>query len=192
MIPVTHAQAVERARSVAYGKLLPVPPGAKPDAVPSAIKYLLGHGGKHPSFPHPGEPAFGPRVWAADCSAFAAWCLGLHASNEPGFPHFSGDIATQSVWEAATKRTGWFEFVDRPEPGDLAVYPNTYLLGVRVKVGHVGLVVQPQQGAEFGWFASRVIHCSSSASKKLGHAIAETDARIWQKRGRFVRFLKAA
>ena len=189
MIPVTRFQALARAKSVAYGKALPVPPGAPAGTQPGPIKYRLGYGGKNPSFAHPGEPSFGSRAWTADCSAFVAWCLGLHASREPGFPHYSGDIATQSIWEAATKRTGWFEFVDRPEPGDLVVYPNTYLLKVRVGVGHVGLVVSASLGDPF---ASRVIHCNGTTSRKLGYAIAETDAGIWRKRGRFVRFMRWA
>ncbi len=186
------------------GTILQVPPGAKPDARPGPIQYLLGHGGRDPQSAHPGQPAWGPRKWACDCSAFVAWCLGLPKVCKE-FPHWSGNICTTSIWEAATKRSGWFDFVEEPIPGDLVVYPNVYGLRsptanavaekIRIGVGHVGIVVAalqmpaPQRG--LGWYASRVIHCSSGHQAKLGYAIAEDNASIWQRRGRFVRYLMA-
>ena len=183
--------AVERALSVS-GVALPPPPGAPAGEKPKPVWYRLGYGGKDPLRPHPGESSYGNRTWTCDCSGFVAWCLGTPRHNKD-FPHWGGSISTDSIVEASDSKTGWFSRPETPNPGDLVVYPGRYLLGVRVGVGHVGLIVAVDPGfVSLGSTPQslRVVHCSMGHQKSKGFAIALDDASPWRKRGRVVRYLR--
>lgn len=162
---------VRRARSMLGYKVL----GQHP------IRYQLGAGGRNPDAPHPAVYRDGR--WACDCSGLAAWCLGIDRY-QPEFPRFGGWINTDSMLASARAGEGWFEFVDRPRPGDLVVY------GAGAAVGHVGVVVKVPVGWQRrDWRRLRVVHCSAGLDRRRGHAIGETGARPWASRNaRFVRY----
>ena len=187
-IAASEPEPVARARA-AMAARVPPPSGW---AAGQAIRYRLGEGGGDPLAAHPADWSENRRQWEVDCSGFAAWCLGI-ARRHRAFPLWDGYISTTSIWHAAgspdgTEAARWFRFVDAPRPGDLVVYPNRYALGIRVGIGHVGIVSRAPTGANV-WTA-RVIDAASRPSNKLGRAITERDdASIWQQRGRFVRYM---
>lgn len=190
--PTTRAEAVARARSL-VGVKLPLPPGAPSDAVPTPLRYRLtaGHnGGADPYAPHPGSPSYGNRVWTADCIGFVAWCLGLDRYQPGELPSRGGYLNTDSALIDARTSRRYFAEVEVPEPGDIVVYGSKYALGVRTEVGHVGLVVAAPTGLD-PWTA-RVVDCSASASRKVGAAVSERpDARVWRRRGSWLRYVRA-
>jgi hypothetical protein len=83
--------------------------------------------------------------WGTDCAGFAvcyAWKLRRH---RPGFNKgrwatVSDDINTDSIYEDATHKKELGELVKTPRPGDLLLYPSYRRNGVRILIGHVGLI----------------------------------------------------
>lgn len=179
VVPVTHTQAAARALSL-VNKILPVPPKAPPGSPTKALQYYLSWGGRDPRAAHPGQPCFGERVWASDCSGFASWCLGI-SRHLDAFPHWGGSISTDSIWEAAEANDGWFQFVDAPQVGDLIVYP-----GHRPghPIGHVGVVTS----------ADPVLITDCHGQHHGDETAVDTRGpKLWlDAGGRYVRWLKAA
>lgn len=179
IIPTTHAQAAARALSL-VDKILPVPPGAAADAVPTPLQYRLSYGGKDPKAPQPGQSSWN-HVWACDCSGFASWALGVSRKLD-AYPHWGGYISTDSIWEAATKKSGWFEFVTTPQPGDLIVYPGHTDAH---PIGHVGVVTS-------GGPSPLITDCHGQHHGDTT-AVDTRGPKLWlASGGRYVRWLKAA
>ncbi len=71
-------------------------------------------------------------------------------------------------------------------PGLVLVYPGRFAAGLRIGVGHTGILASVPAGIPAGtpewWRLATAIHCSGGNSKQ-GHAVNETSAAIWAKRG---------
>lgn len=179
----------------------PLHPRAPKDAKRSLIKYRLTkfNGGKDPYGEHPsvGSYSYGNRTPTCDCSGFVAWALGFDRFQpKDRFPSYGGWVNTDSMISDAKRSGSFFELLTAPEWGCLVVSPSKYKRvdgrRKRVKVGHVGMVVGPLP-AEWGdnWDDLRVVHCSSSNSRR-GGAIQETSGSGFRGRGVFLRYLRAA
>lgn len=136
-------------------------------------RYRLGRGGRKPlaSTPFDAEGL-------ADCSGYASWCLGLDRY-QPG--RIGGDwISTDSIVRDATGPQAMFRPVSITDwrPGDLLVYPGRRVGGVRVAIGHVGVITVP--GATI--LECRVAHCAASRSPS-GGAVRVSDGRPWVRSG---------
>lgn len=167
------------------------PAVATPDAVKRALSvvgqgvYRLGRGGRKPlaSTPFDAEGR-------CDCSGYVSWAMGLDRY-QPG--RIGGDwISTDSIVRDAEGPRAMFELVAAPTPrvpsvahvsaGDLVVYPGRHVGGVRVAIGHVGVIaVVGPTIAE-----CRVAHCAASRHAGPG-AVRVSDGRPWAKRGIVVR-----
>lgn len=193
---------VERARSMIAFR--PQPPVAHSKSRAKPIQYRLRggfNGGKDPFAQHPGSwsppdnqkmPWSSGGAWTCDCSGFVSWCLGIDRY-QPEFPHYGGWVSTDSILMDARTGGDWFEEIPAPELGCVVVYGGARRKGKRIRVGHVGLVVDPLPAEwDKNWSDLRVIHCSSGNGRRFGQAVWETDGRIWSKHGRLVRakFLK--
>ena len=154
---------------------------------PPVYRLAYPNGGHDPARIHP-FAAHGGRA-VCDCSGFASWCIGV-PRKRPGYGRggpVSDYVSTDSLWWDAHE--GPHELV-RPAveltPGLLVVYPGRRAAGIRLSVGHVGVLSSVPAGIPAGtpewWLAARVIHCSASNSRS-GHAVQETSGRPWAKRG---------
>ena len=137
-------------------------------------RYRLGRGGRKPAALAPFD-----RDGLADCSGYASWCLGLDRY-QPGA--IDGDwISTDSIYRDATGPHRMFRDVpvggggQWAMPGDLVVYPGRHVGGVRVAIGHVGVVVEP--GPTIA--TCRVAHCAASGKV----AVRVSDGRPWARSG---------
>ena len=140
--------------------------------------YRLGRGGRHHDAASPLDAE-----GCCDCSGFASWAVGLDrksAAIEGGW------ISTDSIVRDATGPRRLFVVVPvgaMAQPGDLVVYPGRFVGGVRVGIGHVGVVAAVPTGwrydatGQIGWL--RIVHCAASG----WIAIRESDGRPWAKRG---------
>lgn len=147
--------------------------------------YRLGKGGRRPHDPAPFDAG-----GFCDCSGFASWCLGVDRYQPTGID--GGWISTDSIVRDArgVRPSGspmlgprrMFREVEINEalPGDLVVYPGSFVAGRRVGIGHVGVIVEPGPTI----LACRVAHCA--ASKSVG-AVRVSDGRPWARRGIVVR-----
>lgn len=148
------------------------------------IPYVLGAGGRNPMATTPIGKRDDRR--GCDCVGFTAWCSGFDRFQKT-FPYFGGWINTDSSlgkwnadlgkWEPAEK---WFMLLERPCIGCWIVYPSVDIDhdGDRDRIGHVGIVTSVEK--EWSWQTTRVVHCSSSASKATrGRAVQESDALLW-------------
>ncbi len=145
--------------------------------------YRLGKGGRHPEADVPWDDQR-----QCDCSGFVAWVL--------GYDRYRGDDVWINTDAILVGKAGLFRTVPKEEEvsvGDALVYGSVYVNGER-RPGHVGVITEiaPSfvRGGPEWWRALKVAHCSPGNSRALGsgHAIAETDARIWRSKGRIVRF----
>lgn len=172
-------------------------------------KYILGEGGRSPL----AKDCFTPDKngnRGSDCIGFVMWCLQLDRYQPKTFRFYDGWMNTDSVMMDATSggifgeghRIMWRK-VTQPQAGDLVVFPSIHKNGKRVRVGHVGLVVEapeiwpklmnPDQRREM-LKQVKVIDCNSGWLRKLkGKAIAEiTAATLWDKPDAiFVRYIEA-
>lgn len=137
------------------------------------ILYRLGHGGYNPANALPGKPgAIDPddKHSGCDCSGAIAWSLGLPRA----YTIVEGmwGISTDSIHRDATTAQKYFERIDAPVRGCLAVYPDQ-----GKKQGHVAIVTDPEnrlvvdcsvsgkgisehyQGVFWGKQASRTVWC---------------------------------
>ena len=136
-------------------------------------RYRLGKGGRRPLAPSPLDAA-----GLCDCSGFASWCLGLDRY-QPG--RIEGDwISTTSIYRDATGPHQLFvaDALADARPGDLVVYPSTYLRGVRTGIGHVGVIV----GVSGGWSGLDIVDCAARKGAAIGHRTGE----LWGRKGGIV------
>lgn len=163
----------------APGNALPRP-CSPAEAIQRAVKHVgrgtygLGKGGYDPK--HPDDPfANANGIEQADCWAYSvsyAYKLPLH---RPGFNRgawatVADDVNCDSGIEQAEHRAEvadvLFEVVDRPELGDLLVFPSVRGPdGKRIRIGHVGIVVGlcaewDPAAPQFG--ALEVVQCQAS------------------------------
>jgi hypothetical protein len=139
------------------------------------LKYPNGGG-----VPYPAMGAYFPRQW--DCvGAVMAFLKCDRVQLSPPWPFYVdeglgyGYVNTDTMikdadgprhlFEDATKN-GW-----KPYTGDIVVFPSKWGLLGRTP-GHVGILSGNR----------KVVHCSPSNTRKLGHALAETDARVFLRR----------
>ncbi len=194
MRTTTHAEAVERARSM-INYMPSVHPMSAKGTEPSLIRYRLSrnNGGKDPHARHPADYSYAFKTPTCDCSGFVAWCLGFDRFQEATFSQFSGWVSTDSMIIEARRKGAWFEEIRFPELGALVVTPGVRRHGRRIRVGHVGMMTglpAEWDPAEPPWTDLIVTHCSSSNSRLTGGAIRTTG---WSSGGGvFLRYLKAA
>lgn len=167
--------AVERARRLTF----------KPSV------YILGAGGRDPKAETPFTKKEGKL--GSDCVGFTCWCLGHDRYQPSTFPLYDGWINTDSLMLDARGRRTWYTDVATPQPGDVVVFPSIHNNGKRIRMGHIGLVVEVPTGMPAGvwsrhdrreWLERvRVIDCAGASGRRLrGHAIAETSAAAsWDK-----------
>jgi hypothetical protein len=156
------------------------------------VKYKLGAGGRDPfdddpASTEPGEPML------SDCIGFVCWALGMDRRQAPeDFPTRGGWCNTDSMLDDAEGRKVFFVEPGlgslAPRPGDLVVYRSEYVKKVRKHAGHVGIITKVPKGWDYLMGNLSVIHCSSGNDRRLGYAIAETTGKIWEKRGKIVRY----
>lgn len=133
-------------------------------------------------------------VVTSDCVGFATWCLGtdrwLDGPDEDQAPDTWYN--TDSMLADAAVRRRYFHSVEIPIPSDLVVFPSTYRAGKRVRMGHVGVLVQVPAGVtasnRASWKLAEVAHCHGPPM--AGTAITRATARTWSKHpgARFLRF----
>lgn len=174
-LAANRARAVERARRIAASK----------------STYKLGAGGRDPLAETPFTKRDG--VLGSDCIGFTCWCLGHDRFQPDTFPVYDGWINTDSLMTDARDKQTWYAEVKRPEPGDVVVFPSIHKDGKRVRVGHIGLVVEAPEDMpddvyalpakeRRAWLAKvKVIDCAGAASRKQ-YAVKETSAAAsWDK-----------
>ena len=113
-------------------------------------------------------------IGACDCSAFVCWCLDIR-KQQTQFAWLvalnGGWYNTDGMWWDATREsTGFFEKIDKPEPGALVVFPGratSKLAGP--KIGHVGVITSVAANGSY-----KIVHCSSGNFRTTGDAIRET------------------
>lgn len=168
--------------------------------------YKLGAGGKDPEDAEPFTDL--GTIYGSDCVGFVLWCLGLDRFQEKLFPLYGGWINTDSIMLDAARDQSFFEFTDKPESGDLVVFPSIMKNGKRIRIGHVAIVtsvdVDTRNWTDHLWergskdratFLSRVnvVDCAGNFRRKLrGKAVQLTTAAAsWNKPdARFVRYKK--
>lgn len=155
--------------------------------VGAPIGYVLGCGGRNPKSNTPATTReFGTEQrTGCDCVGFTAWSSGFDRFRHD-FPYYGGWINTDSAlgqWDGHTwhPAPGWFELLAAPEPGAWVCYPSIDLDhdGQRDRIGHVGIVSDASGWTTAKWAGVKVVQCSSSASRRTGRAIVETDATLW-------------
>ncbi len=145
--------------------------------------YALGKGGRRPLAPVPHDDKR-----QCDCSGFVAWSMGVdrYQPRNPLYARFNGGwVATTSlVYDAGRPRaeTGLVDRVDVPEPGDVVVYRDYTVDGVR-RQGHCGIISYVPTDWAGDYSQLRVIHCSASKAARLaGSAIQETPGTLFGRR----------
>lgn len=155
IIPLDSNRVV--ARALAHLTLVSKPHKfSPPDFVSKPVEYRLDDsgllGGDDPTAEHCADWSFGYRTLTADCIGFALYCVGI-ARYQPGYAGLNGAwLNTDSVITDAERQQQFFELVgpgDEIRPGDLMVTRSTFALGVRVKPGHIGVIVRPSPSAAF-------------------------------------------
>lgn len=139
------------------------------------VRYVMGAGGNNPSAKGPGTA---PGV-SSDCVGFVAWACGFDRYQPGRFEYYGGWINTDSMLLDATGKQGFFKPMLELIYPHLIVYPSTFREGKRVRVGHVGLVVD----------AGRVVHCSAGNQRRLGRAIDYGPESIWTRHPACARLL---
>ncbi len=167
--------AVERARAMAKVKSL----------------YVLGAGGRDPKAKTPHTKR--NELVGSDCVGFTCWALQHDRYQPETFEIYDGWLNTDSIMMDARGPQDWYAEVSRPEPGDVVVFPSIHRDGKRVRMGHIGLVVEAPDGMPENvhrlahdqrllWLSRvKVIDCAAS-SKRKPYAISETTAAAsWNK-----------
>lgn len=165
VLPLTRDQVV--ARALAHLTLVSEPhPSSPPDFIPAPVAYRLDTsgrlGGDDPSAEHCADWSYGYRTLTSDCIGFALYCAGL-ARYQPGYHGSRGAwLNTDSILDDADRQMAFFRHLlsgERVKPGDLLVSRSEYLLGVRKRIGHIGVIVRP---APSDAFEHLVVDCSPS------------------------------
>ncbi len=177
--PLPPSEVLRRARSILGWR----------DAAgrPPVYRLPYPNGGSDPARPHPFASHEGRAV--CDCSGFVAWCLGV-PRRRPGYGKggpVDGYVSTDSMyWDATKGPRAMLRPAVELVPGLVLVYPGRFAAGLRIGVGHTGILASVPAGIPAGtpewWRLATAIHCSSGNSKQ-GHAVSETSAAIWGKRG---------
>jgi hypothetical protein len=144
ILPISSPQdAIDRART-ALGK---------------KTEYKLGKGGYKPDLKTPAPAG------KCDCTGFLAWAFGI--SRELDNPYYKqlngGWFETSAIYKDIQSPYGIFSQLDKPQVGAVAVYGDS-----GGHEGHIGLITEVKNGK-----VQKVIHCSCSAWKDDGDAIAE-------------------
>lgn len=128
-------------------------------ALGKKTEYKLGKGGFKPGLDTPAPAG------QCDCSGYVAWCLGISRQmSDPFYQQANGGwFETTAVAKDVLSPYGIFKQITVPVPGCIAVYGDH-----GGHEGHIGIVTAVKNGRP-----SLVIHCSSSAWKNNGDAIAE-------------------
>jgi len=131
---------------------------------------------------------------ASDCAGFAiSWCYQL-TRHRPGFNKGSwatvaDDINCNSALEDAQHRSELFRLLapdERPEPGDLLLYPTFSVKNAAGKnirfIGHVGIVVGTKRVKDWapGWNSYEQLdmaQCKGPGGRKPG--VVLTDGSVW-------------
>lgn len=127
-----------------------------------------------------------------DCWGFVAWAF-MQKRHRPGYNAGGSvvdDINVDSAIEDGhgirgrePKRALWSGIpAENAAPGDLILWPSIRKLGVRVRIGHVGIIETVGDSDLQTW---TVIQCSSN--RPLGRAIRRTSAGNWRGRAVFLR-----
>ena len=128
-------------------------------ALGKKTEYKLGKGGYKPGLTTPAPAG------KCDCTGFLAWAFGI--SRELDNPYYKqlngGWFETSAIYKDIQSPYGIFGQLDKPQVGAVAVYGDS-----GGHEGHIGLITEVKNGK-----VQKVIHCSSSAWKKDGDAIAE-------------------
>jgi hypothetical protein len=119
------------------------------DGVERPVAYRLDDsgllGGDDPTRPHCADVSYGGRTLTSDCAGFALHCAGI-ARKQPGYKGSKGEwLNTDSVLDDAHGQQRFFRTLRPGEealPGDLVVTRSKYLLGVRIKAGHMEVLVR--------------------------------------------------
>ena len=129
-----------------------------------------------------------------DCSAFVCWCLKLNKRQSFNWLKIinGGWYNTAGIWwDAVMERTGFFNVVEKLEPGDIVVYPphSLVLYAIRQgflvpdvnypKIGHVGIISAVKDDE-----AEKIVHCSSGNYRlsRFTDAVAETSPAIFKRK----------
>lgn len=119
------------------------------DGIARPIAYRLDDsgllGGKYPNAPHCADVSYGGRTLTSDCTGFALYAAGI-ARNQPGYKGSRGEsLNTDAVLDDAHGQRAFFCPVKPGEAlrGDLVVMRGKYLLKVRVKAGHIEMLLRP-------------------------------------------------
>ena len=160
--PTSHAEAVERARSMLG--YVPAPHPETPAGYPvGPIQYRLkpGHnGGDDPYAPHPASWSYGHRTPTCDCVGLVMWAWGLDRMQpERSKIYAQGWLNTNSLIASAEAGEGIVEQIDAPELGCAVVYPSR-----GDTMGHIGIVTGLP--AEMCWEDLTVIDCAASHSRR--------------------------
>ena len=116
-----------------------------------------------------------------DCSAFVCWCARIEKYQGHQLWWLKklndGWLNTDGIWvDAVQHRQGFFDELEKPEIGAIAVYPASHVAGVSgPKIGHTGIVTHIEDDVVTG-----VIHCSSSNYRNYGDAIYMTDNSVFR------------
>lgn len=142
-IPLSYDDAI--ARAVSHLVLTYV--GS--DGVERPLAYRLDDsgllGGQNPKARHCADLSYGGRTLTSDCIGFALYCAGI-ARKQPGYKGSRGEhLNTDAVLDDAHGQAKFFELVPKDEAhrGDLVVTRSKYVLGVRVKPGHIEMLLRP-------------------------------------------------
>ena len=119
---------------------------------------------------------------ASDCWGYVAWC---HKQDRhlPGY-NKGGSVVDwvncdSAIEDARGKKQLWdLVTVGGPRPGDIVVYPSIRKLGVRIRIGHVGIIVAVPADYAGDLSTLTVVQCQSSSRP----AVQQTNGALWQRR----------
>lgn len=156
--------------------------------------YVLGTGDYRPrdGIDLPFTAHWKTQAIGCDCWGFVAWAF-KQRRHRPGYNRGGSvvdDINVDSaiedghgirgrepkseLWRAITQ--------EQAQPGDLILWPSIRKLGVRIRIGHVGIIERVGTSDLQTWV---VLQCSSL--RPLGRAIRRTSAGPWRGRAVFLR-----
>ena len=145
--------------------------------------------GKKTVYSSPGKmPAFSASTWPVgaknDCSGYVSWCLRFSESRKVDHPLYKkvngGWFETTAIHRDGLEATGYFQRLDRAQPGALLVYPDYTDGSGQAHDGHVGIVLSAAGSGVRG--VTEVIHCALGNFRSRQDAIQITDAAPWTAR----------
>lgn len=133
------------------------------DGVERPIAYRLDDsgllGGDDPYAKYCADESYGGRTLTSDCIGFALYCAGI-AREQHGYKGSRGEwLNTDSVLDDAHGQAKFFRLLKpggKARAGDLVVTRSKYLLGARIKAGHIEMLLRPPAGT----FKGVTIGCS--------------------------------